>query len=48
MTYTYHGIMDGDYNWKECVSLEYICDWTSYYTHHSNTDATQYVHVDVL
>ena len=42
----YHGIMTADYN-RTDVSLEHICNWTSYYTHHSDMDAPQYVHVDV-
>ena len=38
MTYTYHRIMNADYNKTEDVSLEHICDWTSYCTHHNNMD----------
>jgi hypothetical protein len=48
MIYTYHGIIDADYNWTEYVSLKHVCDRTSYCTHHSDMDAPQYVHVDVL
>ena len=39
--------MTADYNRTEDVSLEHICDWTSYCTHHSNMDVPQYVHADV-
>ena len=39
---TYHGIMGADYNRREYVSLEHVSDWTSYCTHHSNTDAPHY------
>jgi len=40
--------MDADYNWTEYVSLEHVCDWTSYCKHHSDMDAPQYVHADEL
>jgi len=40
--------MVADYNRREYVSLEHICDWMSYFTHNSDMDAPQYVHVDVL
>ena len=40
--------MDADYNRIEYVSLDHVCDWTSYYMHHSYMDALQYVYVDVL
>jgi hypothetical protein len=43
-----YGIMGADYNRTEYVSLEYVCDETSYYTYHSNMDPSQYVHADVL
>jgi len=39
--------MVADYNRREYDSLEYICDWMPYFTHHSDMDAPQYVHVDV-
>ena len=39
--------MDTDYNRTEDVSLEHICEWTSYCTDHSDMDAPQYVHVDL-
>jgi len=48
MTYTYHGIMDADYNWTEYVSLEHVCDSTSYCTQRNDMDPSQNVHVDVL
>jgi len=40
--------MTADYNGTDNVSLEQICDWMSYCTHHSNMDAPQNVHVYVL
>jgi len=43
----YLGIMIADYNRTEDVSLEHICDWTSYCKHHSDMGAPQYVHVNV-
>jgi hypothetical protein len=39
--------MDANYKWTEYVSLEHICDWTSYCTFHSDMDAPWSVHVDV-
>jgi hypothetical protein len=30
------------------VLSDYQCAWMFYYKHHSNMDAPQYVHVDVL
>ena len=39
--------MTAEYNRTEYVSLEYICDWMSYYTHHSDMDSLQCVRVDV-
>jgi len=47
MTYTYHFNMDADCNRTEYISLEHICDWTSYCTHHNDVDPSQYVHADV-
>jgi len=39
--------MIADYNRSEYVSLEHVCGWMSYCTHHSYMDAHQYVQVDV-
>jgi len=36
-----------DYNRTEYVSLDHVCEWMSYCTHHSGVDVPQYVHVDV-
>ena len=47
MTCTYHGITIAEYKRTEHVSWEHFSDWMSYYTHHSDTNAPQYVHVDV-
>ena len=47
MNYTYHGIMNTDYNRREDVSLRHICDCTPYCTYHCGMDAPQYVHVHV-
>jgi hypothetical protein len=38
--------MDADNKSRGDVSLELVCHWTSYCTHHSDMDAPQYVHVD--
>jgi hypothetical protein len=40
--------MDQYYNWLEDDSLEHVCDWISYRTHHNDMDAPQYVLVDVI
>jgi hypothetical protein len=40
--------MSVDYNRTEDVSWEHFFYWMSYCTHHSDMDAPQYVHVDVL
>jgi len=51
MTYIYNGIMNADYN-RPDGSLEHICTWMSYCTHHSDMDTPQcakvYVHSGVL
>jgi hypothetical protein len=39
--------MDAVYNKTGDASLEHPCDWMSYYTHHSDTEVHQHVHVDV-
>jgi len=39
--------MVADYNRTVYVSLEQICDWMYYGTHHSDKDTRQFVHNDV-
>jgi len=39
--------MFADYKRREYDSLEHICDWVPYFTHPSDMDAPQYIHVDV-
>ena len=39
--------MVADYNRREYDPLEHIWNWMSYFTHNSDMDAPQYVHVDV-
>jgi hypothetical protein len=39
--------MDADYNSTGDTSLKHSYDWTFYWTHHRDKEATQYVHVDV-
>ena len=47
INHIYHGITVADYNRTEYVSLDDVCGWMLYCTHHSHMDAPQYVHVDV-
>jgi len=48
MTSIYQRVLDPDNNMTGDISLEYTCDWLSYYTHHTDMDDPQYVHNDVL